>query len=275
MRRPAKAGRRMAGRAGWWLEPGRSERWLVLDRALITLAALALWQLGVVLGVLNERFIPAPTEIVVGFWDVVQIGGVRSALVQAMWMFLIATSIAAVAGTLVGAAIGLSSTLHRVLHPAVMMLFSTPKLIFLPLFVVVFGVQSGAKVAYGATSGFFPVVVTVVAGVRAVDKRLLDSAWSMGASRWQSILFVSIPGALPAVFVGLWHGIKHALLGVLIMELFVSQRGIGFYIRSYTSGFQPERVFALIFVISIFAIGVSQLVRFVERRASGWRDLEV
>ena len=61
MRRSAKTGRRMAGRAGWWLEPGRSERWLVFDRAMITLGALALWQLGVVTGVLNERFIPAPT----------------------------------------------------------------------------------------------------------------------------------------------------------------------------------------------------------------------
>lgn len=265
----------MAGRADWWLESGRSERWLPLDRLVITLATLGLWQVGVLTGVLNERFIPAPTEIVVAIGEIAQIGEVRMALLQAMWMFTIAFTIAGVAGTLVGAAIGLSKTLYRILHPIVMMLFSTPKLIFLPLFVVVFGVQFGAKVAYGTTSGIFPVIVTVVAGVRAVDNRLLDSAWSMGASRWQSIVHVSIPAALPAVFVGLWHGIKHALLGVLIMELFVSQQGIGFFVRSYTSGFQPDRVFALIFIVSIFAIGVSQLVRFVEHRVSGWRELEV
>lgn len=276
LRRPAKPGRRsMAGRSGWWLEEGRSERWLLLDRALIASAALVLWQVGVLAGVLNERFIPAPTEIVVAIGELARIGGVRSALVEAMWMVLIAFAIAGVVGTFAGAAIGLSKTLYRMLQPAVMMLFSTPKLIFLPLFVVVFGVQSTAKVAYGATSGVFPVIVTVVSGVRAVDPRLLASAKSMGATRWQSIVRISIPGALPAVFVGLWHGVKHALLGVLIMELFVSQQGIGFYIRSYTSGFRPDRVFALILVISIFAIGISQLVRFVERRVSGWRELEV
>ena len=275
MRRPARSGRRMAGRSAWWLDEGRSERWLTLDRLLITFTALALWEIGVVTGVLNDRFIPAPTEIVVAIGEIAQIGEVRSALLQAMWMFTIAFTIAGVAGTLIGAAIGLSNTLYRVFHPVVMMLFSTPKLIFLPLFVVAFGVQFNAKVAYGTTSGIFPVIVTVVAGARAVDSRLVDSAWSMGASRWQSIIHVSIPGALPAVFVGLWHGIKHALLGVLIMELFVSQQGIGFFIRSYTSGFQPDRVFALIFIVSIFAISVSQLVRFVEHRVSGWRELEV
>lgn len=275
MRRPARSGRRMAGRSAWWLDEGRSERWLTLDRLLITFTALALWEIGVVTGVLNDRFIPAPTEIVVAIGEIAQIGEVRSALLQAMWMFTIAFTIAGVAGTLIGAAIGLSNALYRVFHPVVMMLFSTPKLIFLPLFVVAFGVQFNAKVAYGTTSGIFPVIVTVVAGARAVDSRLVDSAWSMGASRWQSIIHVSIPGALPAVFVGLWHGIKHALLGVLIMELFVSQQGIGFFIRSYTSGFQPDRVFALIFIVSIFAISVSQLVRFVEHRVSGWRELEV
>lgn len=276
LRRPTPVGRRStAGRSSWWLEDGRSERWLQVDRLLITVGLLVLWQIGVMTGLLNDRFIPAPTTVVVSMWEVLQIEGVRRALIQASWMFTVAFTIAATVGTLVGAAIGLSNTLYRVLHPAVMMLFSTPNLVFLPLFVVVFGVGFSAKVAYGATSGVFPVIVTVVAGVRAVDQKLLDSAHSMGASRWQSILRVSIPGALPAVFVGLWHGIKHALLGVLIMELFVSQQGIGFYIRSYTSTFQPGRVFALIFIVSLFAICVSQLVRIVERRVSGWRELEV
>lgn len=265
----------MAGRANWWLEDGRADRWLPFDRLLLVLVGLAAWQLAVHVGWLNERFVPPPSDVVVALWDLLQLGEIRSALVQAMVMVLVAFAIAGVAGTLLGAAIGLSKTMHRVLYPAVMMLFSTPKLVFLPLFVVVFGIQESSKIAYGATSGVFPVIVTVVAGVRAVDAKFLAAASSMGAGRWQTIVRVSIPAALPAVFVGLWHGVKHALLGVLIMELFASQQGIGFYIRSYTSGFQPDRVFALILLISLFAIGISQLVHLAERKVSGWRDLEV
>jgi ABC-type nitrate/sulfonate/bicarbonate transport system permease component len=265
----------MAGRADWWLEEGRSERWLVADRALITMGILLLWQIAVAVGVLNERFIPAPTKVVGAMWELAQLPEIRSALLQAMWMVAVAFSLAAVLGILLGAAIGLSNLLYRVMNPVVMMLFSTPKLIFLPLFVVVFGVQFNAKVAYGVTSGVFPIIVTVIAGVRAVEKRLLISAESMGASRWQTISMVLIPGSLPSVFVGLWHGIKHSLLGVLIMELFASQRGVGFFIRSYTSGFKPERVFALIFFITIFAIAIGQLVRFAELRVSHRRKTEV
>lgn len=261
--------------AAWWHHQGRSERWLPFDRALATVGFLALWQLAVALELLNPRLIPSPTSIAVASWELAQLPEIQQAMLAAGIHVGIAFTIAATVGVLVGAAIGLSTLLYRVFHPSVMMLFATPKLIFLPLFVLVFGIGDTSRVAYGAVSGVLPVIVTVVAGVRSVEKKLLDAALSMGARRRHSILYVSIPAALPSVFVALWYGIKHALMGVLIMELFISRMGIGFYIRSYTTGFRPDRAFALIIAISLFAILVSQVVKAAEVRASSWRKVEL
>ena len=232
---------------------------------------LVAWELTVRTGLISSTFAAAPSEVAVAMVDLAGDGDVRNAFLGAIGMFLLSFAIAAAAGVLAGAAMGLSKVVHRTFHPVVLGLFSTPKMIFIPIFILVAGFGVVSKVSYGAVSGFFPVAVTVTAGVRMVDKRLLLAARSMGASRWQALRGVVIPGSLPAVMAALWYGMKHSLLGVLIMELFASQAGIGHYIGLYTSSFRPDRVFALVLGLALFAILLGSLWRWQEKRLSRWR----
>ncbi|MEQ4304669.1 ABC transporter permease [Plantactinospora sp. B6F1] len=232
---------------------------------------LGAWELTVRLGLISSTFAAAPSEIAVAMVDLAGNAGVRAAFVGAIGMFLVSFAIAAVTGVLAGVAMGLSKIVYRVFHPVVLGLFSTPKMIFIPIFILVAGFGVVSKISYGAVSGFFPVAVTVTAGVRMVDRRLLLAARSMGASRLQALRGVVVPGSLPAVMAALWYGMKHALLGVLIMELFASQEGIGHYIGLYTSTFRTDRVFALVLGLAIFAILLGSLWRWQEKRLSRWR----
>jgi ABC-type nitrate/sulfonate/bicarbonate transport system permease component len=232
---------------------------------------LVAWEATVRAGWISETFAAAPSQVAAAMVDLAATSQVRDAFLGAIVMFLIAFAIAAMTGVLAGAAMGLSKIAHRVFHPLILGLFATPKMIFLPIVILVAGFGVESKVAYGAISGFFPVAVTVTAGVRMVDRRLLLALRSLGASRWQALRSVIIPASLPSVLAALWYGMKHALLGVLIMELFSSQDGIGHYIGLYTSTFRPDRVYALVFGMAIFAILLGSFWRWQEKKLSRWR----
>ncbi|WP_213455438.1 ABC transporter permease [Rhizomonospora bruguierae] len=232
---------------------------------------LTIWELTIRTGLISSTFAAAPTEVAAALVELAGMTEVRLAFLGAIGMFLVSFAIAGATGVLAGAAMGLSRLAYRTFHPIILGLFSTPKMIFLPIFILVFGFGTTAAISYGVVSGFFPVAVTVAAGVRMVDRRLLLASRSMGASRWQALRTVIIPGSLPAVVTALWYGMKHTLLGVLIMELFASQKGIGHYIALYSSTFRTDRVFALVLGLALFAILLGSLWRWQEKRLSQWR----
>ncbi|MBI4012733.1 MAG: ABC transporter permease subunit [Candidatus Rokubacteria bacterium] len=240
-------------------------------RPWLIVGGLALWELVVRLGWVNPLFAASPSAVAVSAVHLLAMPEIRAALLDAVTMMLAAFGIAAAAGIALGTGLGLSRSAYRVLHPPLVVFFSVPKMIFLPLVVLIFGIGFEAKVAYGVLSAISPVVVNVTAGVRMVDRRLVLAARAMGATPLQLFRHVVVPGSVPMVGAGLWYGIKHALLGVLIGELFVSQRGVGYWITLYTAGFKTDRVLALVLALAAVAIGLGTVWRHVEDRLGRWR----
>lgn len=230
----------------------------------LALLALGAWQLAAWLGLMSAAVVPKPTAVLAALPGLLANPGVQGALLQLLLTFLLAFGLGTGAGILVGALIGLSGFLHRILHPAVVLLYSTPKMIFIPLVILLFGVGGEAKVFYGFISALPPVLITVAGGIGAVNPRLLTVSRALGASRLQTILHVALPAALPSVFTGIWFGLQSSLLGVLVAELFTSQQGIGYYVTSYAASFRPDRVFALLLFVAALAVLLG----------SGWRRLE-
>jgi ABC-type nitrate/sulfonate/bicarbonate transport system permease component len=238
---------------------------------LVLLVGLVLWEAVVRLELVNDRFVAAPTATAKAVFELAGETEPRNAVLEAILLFLIAFAIAGVVGIIAGAGMGHSRLLFRVFHPLVLAIFSTPKLIFIPIFVLISGYGTTTKISYAVVSAFFPVAVTVTAGVRSIDKRLLLAADSMGASRLQRFRAVILPGSLPSVMAALWFGMKHALLGILLMELWASQKAIGYFIDTYSAAGRTDRVFALIFTMALFAILLGSLWRWLEKRMSRWR----
>jgi NitT/TauT family transport system permease protein len=188
-------------------------------------------------------------------------------------IFAVAFGVAAAAGIVFGGLMGLSRTLYDVLHPIVTTLFAAPKMIFIPIILLVLGFGTSANLVYSAISGFFPIAITVTAGVRAVDNRLLLASRSLGATGRQQFRAVVLPASAPAVVTALWFGVKHTLLGVLIMELFASQKGVGYFISKWAAARQTDKVFAMILLITIFASALGVLISLVGRRVDRWRTV--
>jgi len=177
-----------------------------------------------------------------------------------------------VIGLAIGLAVGLQRFTFRSFMPIILLLYGTPQITILPLFVLSFGIGPASKIAFGVSHGIFPIIVTVVAGVQNIKPVLLTSARSMGASRWQIFRWVIFPHMIPRFFTGMRLGMTGVLLGVLLAELYVSTAGIGYFTTLFTQSFNPTKLLGLISVLAAMAIALNEIVRRAELHYGRWRS---
>src|SRR5262249_49350656 len=138
--------------------------------------------------------------------------------------------LAAVAGIALGAAMGASAPVRDYLEPAFAALYSTPIVALAPLFIAWFGIGEASKIAVIFLYAVFPIVVNTTAGVRHVDRDLLDLARAYCANRPQTFVTVLLPAALPHLIGGLRLGVARGVVAVVVAELFGASAGLGFLI---------------------------------------------
>ncbi|MGE4166787.1 MAG: ABC transporter permease, partial [Xanthobacteraceae bacterium] len=136
----------------------------------------------------------------------------------------------------------------------------TPKIIFFPIMIMWFGVGPGSKVALGTLSCFFPVALSVAAGMRLIDKVLIRVGRSFRANTWQMVTKIYLPAMRQPIMNGVRLGFGVALIGTLLAETKLSNKGIGFLIIQAYSIFDMPRMYAMLIVLFVLAIGVNALI---------------
>ena len=164
------------------------------------------------------------------------------------------------AGFVVGLAIGGSRFLARAYEPYLYYLGPTPNIIFFPIMIMWFGVGSGSKVAMGALSCFFPIALSIAAGMRQIDEVLIRVGRSFRAATWQMVTKIYLPAMRQPIVNGLRLGFGVAIIGTLLAETKLSNRGLGFLIINSYSTFDMPRMYALLTILFIIAIGANALI---------------
>lgn len=251
-------------RTSFWSRPA-------LGRAGIVLAFVGLWELISRLEIVNPVFLPAPTQIIAAGVDIIDDPRVADAFRVTGGEILGGFLIAVTAGLTIGILLGLVHTLRDAFLGPILFLLSTPKSIFLPIFLLIFGLGTTSKVAFGAFSAFFYVVTNVVGGVGLLLDRHRVLGHAFQAPLRHYLTDIVVPSALPGIFTGLWFGLRQTMVGVLIAELFASSAGIGFLIKIYTNQFRTDRTLAVVLMLSLLAIVAGTLWSRVEVRLQRWR----
>jgi NitT/TauT family transport system permease protein len=218
----------------------------------------------------DPMFLSPPSRVVLSLPEVFDTRGVPAALRITFWELAVAFVLSVIIGLVIGLAVGLQPFARKSFMPIILLLYGTPQVTILPLFILYFGIGPASKVAFGVSHGFFPIIVTVVAGVQNIKPILLVSARSMGASRWQVLRHVIFPHMIPSFFAGMRLGMTGVLLGVLLAELYVSTAGIGYFTTLFTQNFDPTRLFGLISVLAAMAIVLNEIVRRAEVHFGRW-----
>jgi ABC-type nitrate/sulfonate/bicarbonate transport system permease component len=220
----------------------------------------------------DPMFLSPPSRVFMSLKAVFETRGVPAALRITFWELSVAFVLSVVIGLVIGLAVGLQPFARKSFMPIILLLYGTPQVTILPLFILYFGIGPASKIAFGVSHGFFPIIVTIVAGVQNIKPILLTSARSMGASRWQVLRHVIFPHMIPSFFSGMRLGMTGVLLGVLLAELYVSTAGIGYFTTLFTQNFDPTRLLGLISVLAAMAIALNEIVRRAEVYFGRWHS---
>jgi len=224
-------------------------------QAAFLITVVALWFLATRRWHVSPLLLPDPGAVAGDFWKILRSGEFVGDLRVTLTELALAFAIAATSGVVTGYLISRSPYRIRVLEPLLAGIYSIPIILFLPLYVLFFGLGPASKIALGATIGFFPIALNTVAGFGYVDRVLLTAARSMGASDYQLFRYVLVPAALPIVLSGMRMGFTVALLSIIGSETIASLAGLGHRIVHLAEGMEMARMFAYIaFVVAIAAI---------------------
>jgi ABC-type nitrate/sulfonate/bicarbonate transport system permease component len=184
---------------------------------------------------------------------------------------LVAFLIAVPAGIVIGVFLAENRYWGAVLKPFFYFLFSIPKSIFLPMFILAIGIGVPQKIAFGVFSTIFIVVISIAVAVESVRGSHVMVAHCYGATRSQTFRHVYLPSMLPAILEALRLGMIFNFTGVILAEMYVSRVGIGNLIGTWGENFQLPQLLAGIVIVSAAAIAFNESVRVIEKKYGHWR----
>ena len=168
--------------------------------------------------------------------------------------------IGAVAGIVVGLVLGLQRRLSVIIDPIVSAAYTLPRVALLPVLLVWFGFGFRPLVALVAVMIFFVLFFNVRSGVQDVDQDLIASVRVMGASRLQVIRMVVLPSIVPFVLAAMMISLPYALVGAIVGEIFIGNRGLGFLIVANTGALDLTKTFSACLIVTILGLVSTQLV---------------
>ncbi|WCK53554.1 ABC transporter permease [Aneurinibacillus sp. Ricciae_BoGa-3] len=232
---------------------------------------LIMWQILVMIGILDNRFFPAPTDIFKqGYEDFVS-GQLASDLAISLIRLFIGFIAGAVPGIVIGLSMGLFKPVRYVLDPIVASTYPIPKLALMPLIMLMFGLGEIEKYVVIMLGVFFPVLISTVTGVLQLDEKYMDVARDFGASRKLYYTTVALPGSLPMIFTGLKLGLGMALLFIMTAEMEGATGGIGYRIWISYSLFQIKDMYVGFIAMALIGYFSNLLLDELEARIVPWK----
>ena len=244
---------------------------IILARLALLGLVLAAWELLPRFGLVNALLLPPLSDVLVMLGELLQRPQVHEAIGVTAAEVLVAFVIAVPLGAALGVLIAENEYLGDIFKPLLFYVFSIPKSIFLPMFILVFGITFAQKVAYAAFTTTFVVLMSAAAAVESVKQDHILVARSYGATWLQILLRVYVPSMMPLLLEALRISMIFNFTGVMIAEMYASRTGIGHLIAGWGENFQMKQLFAGIILLSAVAILFNEAVRYLEARCSTWR----
>ncbi|MES2534230.1 MAG: ABC transporter permease [Pseudomonadota bacterium] len=231
--------------------------------------ALAVWLAWEALarsGLLYQGVIPSSVAVFESIWKHLADASFYRHAERTFYEVAAGATIGSLLGLAVGILTGQLRVVGRAVEVYINVLAPTPKIVFLPLLMIMFGVDFGSKVALGAASAFFPVSVATLAAIRLVNPVLIKVGQSFNASLWQMVRKVYLPAMMQPLVSGLRLGLGVAIIGVLLAEIKLSNVGLGHLAIDYYNAFRIADMYAVLLITFSLAVGANALIGALARR---------
>jgi NitT/TauT family transport system permease protein len=215
-----------------------------------------------------------PSKVIEAFYELIVQNRIQQHFYVSAIEFLLGLGLAVAVGLPLGLITGRFRIVDAMVDPYVTVFNATPRLIFLPLFILWFGIGMWSKVMIVFIGAVFPLLINTYEGVKNVDRVLVNVVRSFGANEWQVMKTVVLPNSVPYIVVGLRLAIGRAILGVVVGEFFGASEGLGFMIASAATNYKVDVVFVGVAIFMGLSLILTLSVKKIESKLTRWRPEE-
>jgi len=216
-------------------------------------------------------FFTTPSKVAAAFQQLLINGEIEKHFYVSAVAFLAGLGLSIVVGLPLGLLMGRSQTLEALLDPYVTSFNASPRIVWLPLMILWFGIGIWSKIVIVFAGAVFPLLINTYTGVKNVNRVLVNVVRSFGANEWQLMKVVVLPNSLPYIIAGLRLAIGRAILGVVVGEFFGSSQGLGYMIASAASNYKVDVVFVGVAIFMALSVILTLAVKQLESRLASWR----
>jgi len=242
------------------------------DLFFAALAILLAWQILAML--INRTILPTPWQVAKEF--VYEMGrDLPLHFLTSLFRVVAGVLLAVICAAPAGLALGQSQRLNRIFTPIIYLLYPIPKVVFVPVLLLLFGIGDFPKVAIIFLILFFQILVLVRDQAAALRPELIQSVRSLGAGRRALFWYVYLPASLPAILTGMRQSVGTAVAVLYVAELFATRQGLGYYISLQGSTlFNYPAMYAGVVAMSILGLGLYFFVDWLEKRLCPWQFIQ-
>lgn len=243
----------------------------VAERGIGIVIFLALWEALPRLGIVSDAYLSPPSAVIASIAQLVDTGQLwkhlAASLQRSLWGLLLASFFGVVLGLLIGS----SKRLAAIVDPVLQLFRQTSAFALFPVFILFLGIGELSKVAIIFWASFWPVLLSTVSGVKQVDRLLVNSALSMGASQRFIFFKVVLPASLPSIFTGVRLAGAYSITALVAAEMIGAHSGLGFLTLNSQETFQIPTMYAGILLLAVLGLLLNYLLALLERRLLRWR----
>jgi ABC-type nitrate/sulfonate/bicarbonate transport system permease component len=239
------------------------------DLLLAGLMVIAVWQVAA--WFVNRSILPPPLSVLAAFWRDIKNGELLGHILVSLWRVMAGTFLAIITAAPAGLVLGQSKQLGRLFSPIIYLLYPIPKIVFLPIILLFFGIGDAAKIVIIFLILFFQILVLVRDQAANLRPELIQSVQSLGAGRRALFRFVYLPASLPAILTAIRQSVGTAVAVLYIAELFATTKGLGYYI--YFEGstlLDYPAMYAGVLAMSLLGLGMYFSVDLLEKKLCPW-----
>jgi len=242
------------------------------DVLLSGLAILLVWQVAAMIA--NRPILPTPIVVLEVFFKEMH-GELPGHFAASLWRVVAGMLLSVATAVPAGLAIGGSKKLNRFLSPVIYLLYPIPKVVFVPIVLLILGIGDLAKITVIFIILFFQIVVLVRDQAAGLPPQLIQSLRSLGAGRRALFRFVYLPASLPAILTALRQSVGVAVAVLYIAESFATRKGLGYYIvYNGSSLLNYPAMYAGVLAMSLLGLGLYFTVDWMERWLCPWKYVE-
>ncbi|GAA5417302.1 putative aliphatic sulfonates transport permease protein SsuC [Paraliobacillus ryukyuensis] len=223
--------------------------------------------------IIKSNIIPNPFQTILVFIQLLQ-DDLLIHLAVSLTRIVFSIIIAVFCGGTIGLYLGMHEKYDLFFGPVIYLLFPLPKIAFLPVFMILFGLGNTSKIVLITTIIFFQILVTTRDSTKGLSREIFYSISSLGANKWQIYKHVVIPAALPKLFTALRISIGTSISVLFFAENYATTYGIGYFIMDSWTRVDYVEMFAGIIAISLLGLFIFKIIDYAERYFCKWALLE-